>query len=138
MEILKYLAVYGAGFMTILILDYIWLGTVTKDFIIKEFWNLITVTDGKIDIKLGAGLMAWLSIALMVVTFVTLRFTNYTEIIIYGAIMWCLMYAMYDLTNLTFLTGYSLRFTLVDIAWGTFACTMVSLSSYWVLQLFQK
>jgi hypothetical protein len=52
MEILKYLAVYGAAFLTILILDYIWLGTVTKEFIIKEFGTLITVTDGKIDIKL--------------------------------------------------------------------------------------
>lgn len=138
MEILKYAAVYGAGFLTILILDYIWLGTVTKDFIVREFGDLITVTDGKIDINLTAWLLAWLSIAIMVVTFVTLRFTGYGNIALYGAIMGFMMYAMYDLTNLTFLTGYSLKFTLVDIAWGTFACTMVALVSYWVLQLFQK
>jgi hypothetical protein len=37
MEIIKYLTVYGVGFLTILILDYIWLGIVTKEFIIKEF-----------------------------------------------------------------------------------------------------
>lgn len=137
MEILKYFAVYAAGFITILILDYIWLGIVTKDFIIKEFGNLITVTNGKIDIKLGAGLLAWLSIAIMVVTFVTLRFTGYKDIILYGALMGGMMYAMYDLTNLTFLNGYSLTFTLVDIAWGTFACTLIAINSYYVLNLFK-
>ncbi len=137
MEILKYLAVYAAGFMTILVLDYIWLGIVTKDFIIKEFWNLITVKDWKIDINLGAGVLAWLSIAMMVVTFVTLRFTGYKDIILYWALMGWMMYAMYDLTNLTFLTGYSLTFTLVDIAWGTFACTLIAVNSYYVLTLFK-
>ena len=138
MEILKYLAVYWVGFLTILILDYIWLGTVTKDFIVREFGSLINVTNGKIDIKLLAGLLAWLSIAVMVVTFVTLRFQTYPQVILFGALMGFLMYAMYDLTNLTFLTSYSLKFTLVDIVWGTFACSMVALSSYWILQFFQK
>jgi uncharacterized membrane protein len=110
---------------------------VTKEFIIKEFGTLITVTDGKIDIKLWAGLLAWFSIAVMVVTFVTLRFTGYPQILLYWALMWFMMYAMYDLTNLTFLTGYSLKFTLVDIAWGTFACSTVALTSYFVLTKFQ-
>ena len=137
MEIVKYLAVYAAGFLTILILDYIWLGIVTKNFIIKEFWDLITVTDWKIDINLPAWILAWLSIAIMVVTFVTLRFTGYKDIILYWALMGWMMYAMYDLTNLTFLTGYSLKFTLVDIAWGTFACTLIAVNSYYVLTLFK-
>lgn len=136
MDILKYLATYGSGFLTILILDYIWLGTITKSFIIKEFGSLVSVTNNSIDINLPAGLLAWLSIAVMVVTFVTLRFTWYGTIALYWAVMWFLMYAMYDLTNLTFLTGYSLKFTLVDIAWGTFACMMVALVSYSVYKQF--
>jgi hypothetical protein len=75
MDILKYVATYGSGFLTILVLDYIWLGTITKSFIIKEFGSLVSVTNNSIDINLPAGLLAWLSIAVMVVTFVTFRFT---------------------------------------------------------------
>ncbi len=130
MEILKIFGVYFVGFMTLLILDYIWLGIVTKDFIIREFGNLVAVEDGSIKINLTAGLIAWAVISILVVTFVTLQFQWYGNIVMYGALIGFLSYAMYDLTNLTFIQNYSLKFTLVDIAWGTFACSMVALTSY--------
>ena len=130
MEILKIAWVYGVGFITLLILDYIWLWIVTKDFIIREFWNLVAVENGSIKINLAAGLIAWAVISILVVTFVTLQFEWYGNILMYGAVIGFLSYGMYDLTNLTFIQNYSLKFTLVDIAWGTFACSMVALSSY--------
>jgi len=43
MEIIKYISVFAAAFITLLILDTIWLGTVTKDFIIREFGSLIAI-----------------------------------------------------------------------------------------------
>lgn len=130
MEILKILGVYFVWFMTLMVLDYIWLGIVTKDFIIREFWNLIAVENGSIKINLTAGLIAWAVISVLVVTFVTLQFQGYGNIVLYWALIGFLSYAMYDLTNLTFIQNYSLKFTLVDIAWGTFACSMVALTSY--------
>lgn len=132
MEIIKILWVYFVGFLTLLILDYIWLWIVTKDFIIREFWNLITVDEsGSIKINLAAGLIAWLIISAMIVTFVTLKYDNIWEIVLYWALLWFMSYAMYDLTNLTFLNNYSLKFTLVDIAWWTFACTMIAINSFY-------
>lgn len=132
MEIIKILWVYFVGFITLLILDYIWLWVITKDFIIREFWNLITVDEsGSIKINLAAGLVAWLIISAMIVTFVTLKYDNIWEIVLYWALLWFMSYAMYDLTNLTFLNNYSLKFTLVDIAWWTFACTMIAINSFY-------
>lgn len=132
MEIIKILWVYFVGFLTLLILDYIWLWIVTKDFIIREFWSLITVEEsGSIKINLAAWLIAWLIISAMIVTFVTLKYNNIWEIILYGALLWFMSYAMYDLTNLTFLNNYSLKFTLVDIAWWTFACTIIAINSFY-------
>ena len=52
MEWYKYLAVFGVAFFTLLILDYIWLGIVTKDFIIREFGSMVEVEDGSIKIRL--------------------------------------------------------------------------------------
>jgi hypothetical protein len=54
MEILKIAGVYGVGFLTLLILDYLWLGIVTKDFIIREFGSLVAVENGSIKINLTA------------------------------------------------------------------------------------
>ena len=130
MDILKIIGVYGVWFITLLVLDYIWLGIVTKDFIIREFWNLVAVKDGSIEVNLSAGLLAWAAINALVVTFVTLQFQGYGQVALYWALIGFLSYAMYDLTNLTFIQNYSLKFTLVDIAWGTFACSMVGLTSY--------
>lgn len=132
MEILKFILTFFVGFGTILIGDYIWLGTVVKQFTIREFGNLITVTNGSIDIRLGAGLLAWGVIAMMVLVFVT-KNPNVNSIptaLGYGALMGGLMYAMYDLTNLTFLNNYSVAFTIVDICWGVFLCSMISLTMF--------
>ena len=83
------------------------------------------------------GLLAWAIISAMIVIFVTLQFTTYREVAFYGALLGCMSYAMYDLTNLTFLVNYSLKFTLVDIAWGTFVGMMVGLTSFYTYSLFQ-
>jgi hypothetical protein len=45
MEYIKYIAVFLSAFATILILDTIWIGSVTKDFVIREFGNLIIVEE---------------------------------------------------------------------------------------------
>ncbi len=132
MEILKFILTFFVGFGTILIGDYIWLWTVVKQFTIREFGSLITVSNGSIDIRLGAGLMAWAVIALMVLVFVTKNpsVNTLSSALWYWAIMGGLMYAMYDLTNLTFLKNYSVAFTIVDICWGVFLCSMISLTMY--------
>lgn len=132
MEIIKILWVYLIWFLTLLILDYLWLWIVTKDFIIREFWSLITVEENwSIKINLLAWIIAWLIISAMIVTFVTLKYDNIWDIILYWALLGFMSYAMYDLTNLTFLNNYSLKFTIVDIAWWTFVWTMIAVNSFY-------
>lgn len=132
MEIIKYVLTFFFGFFTILVWDYIWLGYVTRAFIIKEFGDLIVVLpDGWIKINIFAGLLAWASIVLLLLIFVVRYAKTPTDALLYGALFWGLLYAMYDLTNLTFLKNYSVTFTIVDICWGVFLCSMVSLSMFY-------
>ncbi len=135
MEIYKYIVVFLSAFLVLVLLDYIWLWHVTKNFIIKEFWDMVVVENGKIKIQLWVWLTAWAIISSMIVIFVTLQFNSYKEVLIYWALLWAMSYAMYDLTNLTFLNNYSLKFTLVDIAWWTFVWTAVAGVSYYVMQI---
>jgi hypothetical protein len=74
MEIWKYVAIFVVGLVTIMILDYIWLGIITKNFIIQEFKNLVVVENGSIKINLLAGIIAWSVITLLVLVFVVFRF----------------------------------------------------------------
>lgn len=128
-----------AGYATIILWDFLWLGYVTKSFIIREFGPLVEVmANGSIKINLVAGLTAWAVIVLLVYVFVIRSgyATSYMSVLGYGAVMGFLSYAMYDLTNLTFIKGYSFLFTLADIAWGTFLCGMVALVMYSVSKYF--
>lgn len=132
MEIIKILFVYLIWFITLLVLDYIWLWYITKSFIIKEFWNLISVdSNWSIKTNIVVWLIAWIVISSMIVTFVTLKYNNIWEVLFYWALLWFMSYAMYDLTNLTFINNYSLKFTIVDIIWWTFACSIVAITSFY-------
>ena len=44
-----------------------------------------------------------------------------------GAIMGIVVYGIYDFTNLAILKKYPLAFAVADMAWGTFAFTVVTL-----------
>lgn len=136
METFKLFWVYFVGFLTLLILDYLWLWYVTKDFIVREFGNLVSIDDSwSIKINLTSWLLAWFIISAMIVTFVTLKYNNIWDILFYWALLGFFSYAMYDLTNLTFINNYSLKFTLVDIAWWTFACSLVAMNSFYFYNL---
>jgi uncharacterized membrane protein len=119
-------------FVTIIILDYLWLGIITKKFIISQFGSLVKVKNGSIDIKLFVGLVTWLVIALGVYLFAVYPSSTLQQTLFLGAAFGFISYAIYDLTNLTFIAGYPLKFVFVDIAWGTFLCTVLSYVGYLV------
>jgi len=132
MEFLKLALTFGVWYLVILIWDAIFLGRVVHQYIIDTFGSLITSQNGSIDMKLGVGLAAWFVITAMIFVFVLKSglVTSYQTALGYGALMWFLMYAMYDLTNLTFLKDYPVSFVAIDIMWGTFLCAMITLAMY--------
>ena len=132
METLKLILTFWVGYIVILIGDAIFLGRVVHQFIIDTFWDLITSQNESIDMKLWVWLLAWFVIVMMIFVFVLKSglVHSYQTALGWGAVMGLLMYAMYDLTNLTFLKNYPVSFVMVDIAWGTFLCAAVSLAMY--------
>jgi uncharacterized membrane protein len=49
---------------------------------------------------------------------------------LYGALFGLVAYSVYDLTNYSTLAGFSLRVTLVDLAWGTLLNGTVATAMY--------
>jgi len=130
------IATIFAIFISITLLDYLWLGIITKNFLIEQFGSLIAVKDGSIQIKLGVGLLTWLIIALGVFIFAVNPSTTLQQTLILGATFGFISYAIYDLTNLTFIVNYPVKFAFVDIAWGTFLCAAIGGVGFFVRSLF--
>jgi uncharacterized membrane protein len=122
--------------VSIIILDYLWLGIITKDFIIKQFGSLVKVQNNSIQINLLVGVLAWFIIALGCFIFAVYPSDTLTKTLILGAAFGFISYAIYDLTNLAFIVNYPLKFVFVDIAWGTFLCTSISAVGFFVKNLF--
>ncbi len=136
---MKLLLPFGALFamyIVIIILDYIWLGILTKKFIIDQFGSLISVKDGSIQTNVPVGLLAWLAIAAGAYIFAVAPAASVGKAALMGAVFGFISYAIFDLTNLTFITNYPVKFVFVDIAWGTFLCSAISLVGFCVRSLF--
>lgn len=125
-----------AMYLTLIILDYIWLGIITKKFIIDQFGPLISVKEGSIQTNILVGLLAWLAIAGGAYIFAVAPSASVRQAALLGAVFGFISYAIYDLTNLTFITNYPVKFVFVDIAWGTFLCSAISSVGFFVRRLF--
>ncbi len=125
-----------AMYIAIIILDYLWLGIITKKFIIDQFGSLISLKEGSIQTNLPAGLLAWLAIAAGAYIFAVAPSATAGKAALLGAAFGFISYAIYDLTNLTFITNYPVKFVFVDIAWGTFLCSAISSVGFFVRSYF--
>ena len=131
MDIIIFLLMWIGGFLTLLIGDYIWLGKIMRKTIIEDFKPYIELDkDGFTKMKIGIGILAWSIISLGCVYFVSNQVSSYLEAFGIGLFFGFILYACYDLTNYTFFMKYSKRFVIIDILWGTFICSMVSLSGF--------
>lgn len=124
-----------ATFIAIIILDYIWLGVLTQKFIISQFGSLVSTKDGSIQIKIGVGLLTWFIIAVGVFIFAIHPSETLGRAALMGAVFGFISYAIYDLTNLTFIKDYPVKFVFVDIAWGTFLCSAIASVGFLVKNL---
>ena len=123
-------------FLAIIILDYLWLGIITRKFLINQFGSLISVKNGGVQIKLAVGLLAWLVIVSGCFIFAVNPSETLTKAVILGATFGFISYAIYDLTNLAFIVDYPVKFVFADIVWGTVLCSIVSSVGFFIKNLF--
>ncbi len=122
-----------------IILDMLWLAVIASPFYLKHFGYLASVENGKIVFNLYAGIFAQVIISLAIVSVITLAinmqnslFTSVTA----GALTGFALYATYDLTNLSFVKGYGVLMSVVDIAWGTMQGIFAGFYVYFLTKYF--
>lgn len=125
LEFLKYAAVALAVF---LVIDFVWLIFIAKKLYDRELKEI-----KKEKINWAAAIIFYLIYIVGVVFFVIAPAVDKGSIgyaLYAGALFGLVAYATYDLTNLATMKGFPLKITIIDLIWGTFVTTAVSVITF--------
>jgi uncharacterized membrane protein len=111
---------------TVLFLDFIWLN-LNKDY----HKNLFKSVQGSpLHIRIFPALLVYILIPLAVVFFAVNKASSLKDAGLRGALLGLAMYGLYDLTNLSTLSGWTYEMVLRDVSWGTLVCGAAAYVSY--------
>lgn len=125
-----------AGFISFMVLDYLWLAKIAKNFYLSSLAEHTTIKDGSLVPYLPAVPLVYFIAIIGILIFVIPKATTSLQAFLYGGVMGFVMYAFYDFTNLATLKDYSWSITLVDTLWGTLLVGIVSFVIFFVQSLF--
>lgn len=119
----KFLKIALISATLFVLLDFLWLGVIASPWYRKALGYLADLdADGKINFNLSHGLMAQLVISLTFTLVISLGIQLENKLlasICLGAFVGFAFYVCYDFTNLSFVKGWPLWISLIDVAWGT-------------------
>lgn len=125
------LRVILVGMGTFVAMDFLWLGIVARGFYKSELASLARFgPDGSMAPLWAAAVPVYVILAVGVYLFVLPRADgpSLLDAAKWGAAFGLVTYGLYDLTNLATLKTYSVRLTLVDMAWGAIICGTASVA----------
>jgi len=114
--------VAGLSVIIFVILDLLWLSVVARGIYFKHMGYLAVIENDRIMFNLPVGLSVQVIIAMGLAVFVSLALLVQNTLgtaIVMGVFSGFVLYCTYDLTNLSFVRGYPVAITVIDIIWGT-------------------
>ena len=110
-------AAYAGSFVTLLVLDAIWLGLVARTFYRDQLGDLMLPQP---NLAIAAVFYIFFTVAVVVLAVMpALSAESIGKALLFGAILGLAAYGTYDITNLSTLKGWPGVLSAVDIAWGT-------------------
>ena len=108
-----------------LLLDFLWLGVLMKNFYSAELGDLARRSGDSMSPRWGAAILVYVLIPAGLVAFA--RPAMGADASIWRAVAWgaaygLVVYGVYDLTNLAVLEKWTVRMTVIDLAWGCTIC----------------
>ncbi len=112
------------------VVDMLWLGLIAKNIYRKYLGALLSET-----VNWAAALVFYLLFISGIFIFViypSIEKQSPGRAVVLGAIFGLITYATYDLTNYATLKGFPGNVVIIDLIWGTFLTTLVSISGYYI------
>lgn len=127
---MNFLKMYIIAFVIFLAIDALWLGLIAPKFYKNHIGHLMAERPNFI-----AAIIFYLLFIVGLVYFVVMPAVeagSISKVLLAGALFGFMTYATYDLTNLATLKDWPIIVTVVDLIWGTFLSTSISLLTYLV------
>lgn len=102
-------------------IDFIWLSTISKSFYDTQLSGFNRT------LRLVPAGFSYLLLVLGITIFIIPKSQTPSQALVYGALFGLIAYGTYDLVNLATLSNWTLKMTIIDMAWGATVCGLVSL-----------
>ena len=113
---MQYLGIYLATFLTMLVIDAIWLGVIAKSMYANAMGGLMSPNP---NLWAAAAFYLMFPVGLLIFAVLPQADSPVWKAALMGALFGFFAYSTYDLTNLATLRQWPLGLALMDMAWGT-------------------
>ena len=133
---MKPILAYGATALVFALMDMVWLTTTAERLYRPVLGELLAD-----KVRIGPAIAFYLIYIAGVTVFAVwpaLKSGNIASALICGALLGVFAYATYDLTNMATMKVWSLKITLLDLAWGAFATGIAAAAGAWITRAVLK
>ena len=113
---LNYLGVYLAVFLTMFIIDMLWLGVIAKSMYANAMGSLLSPSP---NLWAAGAFYLIFPVGLLIFAVLPQADSPVWKAALMGALFGFFAYSTYDLTNLAVVKDWPLGLTFIDMAWGT-------------------
>jgi uncharacterized membrane protein len=136
----KFIKIAFTSSVLFVLLDLLWLAVIASAWY-RQTLGFMAELDpqGKIIFNIPFGLIAQvaISLSLSAVIMMALHIDNRLAVAIgWGAFIGLAIYTTYDFTNLSFVKGWPLWISLLDVSWGTLQGTLAGIYVYYLSHYF--
>lgn len=132
---MKYAGVYLAIFLTMFVVDMIWLGVIAKSTYADAMGPLLSPNP---NLWAAAAFYLLFPVGLLIFAVLPQTGSPVLKAALMGALFGFFAYSTYDLTNLAVVKGWPLGLTFIDIAWGTLVSGIAATSGKLTLDYFNQ
>jgi len=131
--LIRYLAPYGAALLVLLVLDFLWLGLVMREFYRSALGPMMREQP-----RIVAAVLFYVLYAAGVTYFAALPAMEggqWQRAAILGGAFGFFAYATYDITNYATLNHFPFRMVLVDVLWGMAVSAVAAVAAFFAGRL---
>jgi uncharacterized membrane protein len=119
----------GAGLVTWLVLDFLWLGLLMNGFYKAQLGTLARRSGENFAPLWTPAILLYVLVVVAIAVFVVPKANGgLWQAALYGAFFGLVAFGVYDLTNYATLDGWPLALTVVDMLWGAVVCGTVTVA----------
>lgn len=128
MTTITFIKIAVSTFIISIVIDYLWVGLLMHKFYDNELGSIGRRLNGALNVHIPSVLIVYVLLAVGITFFVMplIANTSLLHTALIGALFGLVLYGIYDFTNYGVLANYGLKLLVVDILWGTFLCSLVT------------